>query len=333
MDEIIKLIHGEGGRATTRLVREIFLKRFGNKALEKLTDSACLDIDSRKIAFTTDAFVVDPPEFPGGDIGKLAVCGTVNDLCAAGAEPIFLSTSFIIEEGLKINLLKAYVESMAKAAEEALVEIVCGDTKVVPVGKADGIFISTSGIGRIICNTPPEPVLIKEGDAIVVSGTIAKHACAIIAVREGLKTNPILESDCAPLARMVKNAIIEIGEIHAMRDPTRGGLGGILVELAEQSGKKFFLDEKAIPIDGTVCNICELYGFDPLFMACEGRMVFILPKNKAHGLVENLRKDKYGKDASLIGRVENGNGVMIETSSGSRRRLIQPEGAPLPRIC
>ncbi|HDR90704.1 MAG TPA: hydrogenase expression/formation protein HypE [candidate division Zixibacteria bacterium] len=329
----IRLIDGEGGRATSRLIRDLFLKHFDNPLLSKLNDSAVANIKSSRIAFTTDGFVIDPLEFPGGNIGKLAICGTVNDLAASGSKPIMLSASFILEEGFEISILERIVEKMAQTATEADVAIVCGDTKVVQKGKGDGIYITTSGVGILPENVSIDPENIREGDVIIVSGPIAQHASAIIALRENLKTNPPLESDCAPLSAMVQLAIETVSEIRAMRDPTRGGLGGILLELASQSGTKFILDEKSIPVENVVRNICELFGYDPLFMACEGRMAFVVSERMASRLLKIISNDPYGHGANIIGRVEKGEGVILETKSGGRRKLAQPEGSPLPRIC
>ncbi len=328
----IRLIDGEGGRATTRLVRDLFLRHFDNPMLSKLNDSAVCAVPSSRIAFTTDGFVIDPIEFPGGDIGKLSICGTVNDLSASGAKPAMLSASFILEEGLEIALLERIVRSMARTAVEADIAIVCGDTKVVQRGKGDGIYITTSGIGILRDDINIDPASVRPGDVIIVNAPIAQHAASIIALRENLKAAPPVESDCAPLASMVQNAI-DSAEIHAMRDPTRGGLGGILLELASQSQTKFVLDEAEIPIESTVHNICELFGYDPLFMASEGRMAFIAPEKSASALLNSIAKSPYGKGACIIGHVEKGQGVILETKSGGRRKLAQPEGSPLPRIC
>ena len=328
----IRLIDGEGGRATSRLIREIFLSRFDGSLLSKLADSAVAEIGTRNIAFTTDAFVVEPMQFPGGDIGKLAVCGTVNDLSAVGARPVLMSAAFIIEEGLEIAQLEGFVESMAKTALEAGVEICAGDTKVVPRRKGDGLFITTSGVG-VIDDFPRTPELISPGDSIVISGDIARHAGAIVAVREGLRAAPPITSDCAPLSNMVATALREVPQIRAMRDPTRGGLGGVLCEMAEQSSCKFVVDEGAIPISQQIHGLCELYGYDPMFLACEGRMLFVVPEEHSRQLITTLKTTTYGEDAVIIGSVEAGEGVVIETRSGGRRLLVEPEGAPLPRIC
>ena len=332
MKKVIRIIDGEGGRATSRLIKELFLKRLSNPLLKPLNDSAVAELTSSRIAFTTDAFVVDPLEFPGGDIGKLSVCGTVNDLAAAGAKPVLLSAAFILEEGLELERLERFVESMAETAGEANSIIACGDTKVVPHGKGDGVYITTTGVGVLPGGDIPEPKRIATGDAIVISGPIAQHAAAIIAIRENLRADPPIASDCAPLSNMVLDAMA-VSEIHAMRDPTRGGLGGVLIELARQSGKRFVIRESEIPINEAVENICELYGYDPLFMACEGRMVFILPETEVDSLLVSLRKYPYGKGANRIATVEEGSEIIIETKSGGVRRLVPPEGAPLPRIC
>lgn len=329
----IRLIDGEGGRATSRLIRDLFLKKFSNPLLDKLNDSAVFDIKSNRIAFTTDGFVIDPLEFPGGDIGKLAICGTINDLAASGAKPLVLSASFILEEGLEIELLDRIIDSMAETAEEADVKIACGDTKVVQKGKGDRIYITTTGVGVLPTGLIIEPTQIQPGDAVVVSGMIAQHASAIIALREGLKADPPIISDCAPLGKIVQKALEHAPEIHAMRDPTRGGLGGIILELAKQSCTKIILDEIEIPIEDRIHNLCELYGYDPLFMACEGRMVFVLPDGSASELLNSLRQDPYGRSARIIGHVEKGEGVTLQTKSGGRRKLVPPEGSPLPRIC
>jgi len=332
-NKIIRLIDGEGGRATSHLVRDIFLKYFDNPLLAPLNDSAVTELESAKIAFTTDGFVIDPLEFPGGNIGKLAVCGTVNDLAASGAKPVLISVSFILEEGLEIERLERFVRSMAETAAEARVTIACGDTKVVQNSKGDGIYITTAGVGVFSETTPVEPTLIKPGDAVIISGSIAQHAASIIAIREGLNADPPITSDCAPLADMVGKALVGNTEIHTMRDPTRGGLGGIIIELSAQSGTKFVLDEVKIPVAPVVFNLCELYGYDPIFMACEGRMVFVLPEPMAHNLLGILKGHPYGAGSAIIGHVEKGNGVILNTKSGGRRVLIPPEGSPLPRIC
>ncbi len=329
---LIRLIDGEGGRATSRLVREVFLERFKSPSLNALCDSAIRAVRGGELAFTTDGFVVDPLFFTGGNIGKLAICGTVNDLSAMAAKPIMISAAFIIEEGFEIERLERIVEGMAEAAPEAGVEISAGDTKVVPRGKADGIFITTSGIGEVV-GFARRPELIRDGDALVISGDIARHAGAVVAVREALRAEPPIESDCAPLWNMVESALEAAPQIHAMRDPTRGGLGGILCELAEQSEKRFVVEESAIPISPQIHNLCELFGYDPLFMACEGRMLFALPAESAPALLEALRSSQYGRMAAIIGRVEAGSGVVMNTRFGGKRLIVEPEGAPLPRIC
>jgi len=328
----VRLIDGEGGRATSRLIEDVFLTRLGNPFLNPLTDSAVRDLTGKKYAFTTDSFVVDPVEFPGGDIGKLSICGTVNDLAAAGAKPVMLSASFILEEGLELERLGGFVDSIADVSREADVPVVCGDTKVVPRGGCDNLYITTAGVGEIVVDNVPAPQAICPGDFIAVSGTIGLHASSIIALREGLKMDQPLKSDCAPLANMVL-AVLSSSIVHCMRDPTRGGLGGVLIELAAQSGTRFVIEEDKVPRDEVVSNICELYGYDPMFMACEGRMVFVFPEEYSVKLISELRNSPYGREGAIIGRVESGEGVLIETRSGGIRRIVLPEGAPLPRIC
>ncbi|MCK5832498.1 hydrogenase expression/formation protein HypE [bacterium] len=328
----IRLIDGEGGRATTRLIKELFIHRFNNPILSELCDSASMELGREKISFTTDAFVVDPSKFPGGDIGKLSICGTVNDLAALGAKPIMIAAAFILEEGLALIDLEHYVDSMALAAKKSGVNIVAGDTKVVPKGKGDKIYITTSGVG-LIKDFPRMPALIQPGDSLVISGDIARHAASVVAAREGLLGDPPIESDCAPLWNMVKEAVDKVPQIHAMRDPTRGGLGGILNELASQSGNRFVVNESDIPILPQIYNMCELFGYEPLFMACEGRMLFIVQSEYASDLINVLKSHAEGTNSAIIGHVEKGEGVVLRTPSGGKRLLIEPEGAPLPRIC
>jgi len=327
------MVEGEGGRATGRIIRDIFLKHFSNPLLDTLADSAVLNFSGGKLAFSTDNFVIDPPEFIGGDIGKLAFCGTVNDLSAVGAKPIALSAGFILEEGLSKDQLEKYVQSMATLSTENDIPIVCGDTKVVPHGKGDGLYINTAGIGIVPDNCNLGVNMIEEGDVLIISGSIGRHAASIIALRENLHADPPMKSDCAPLNNLVQQILQENIAVHCMRDPTRGGLGGIIVELAEQSGYGIEINETDIPIDKDVKALCEIYGYDPLYLPCEGRMLFyVAAKNaeKALELIENLYPEE---NPSIIGEVKSKSGVFLKTKSGGVRRLIAPEGAPLPRIC
>ncbi|WP_297058361.1 hydrogenase expression/formation protein HypE [Thermosulfurimonas sp.] len=333
-EKIILLDHGSGGRATHRLLREIILPAFGQE--DYLLDAALLELNASSLAFTTDGFVVDPIFFPGGNIGSLAVHGTVNDLAMAGAEPLYLSCGLILEEGLPVDDLRRVVESMAEAAREIGVRIVCGDTKVVPRGKADRIFIHTTGIGKIVLEPPPHPSRIRPGDEILVSGPVGEHGLAVLAARENIPLRG-LSSDSAPVWPLVQALIQALGtEIHALRDPTRGGLATTLNELAQESGTEMEIREKDLPLRPEVRGGCEILGLDPLYLACEGRFVAIVAPGAGTRALEILRKLPGGKQASLIGKVlsysENPR-VILHTSIGGERILPVLTGEPLPRIC
>ena len=329
----ILLSHGGGGMATRRLIEEVFLKRFTNPSLAPLDDSAELPLKER-LAFTTDSYVVQPLFFPGGDIGRLAVSGTVNDLWMKGAKPLFLSTSFIIEEGLKLDLLERVVRSMASTAKEAGAEIACGDTKVVEKGGADGLFITTSGVGRICPGVEVSGGGAKPGDTVICSGTLGDHGMAIISQREGIDIRSSLKSDCAPLTPLLEVLLAETTQIHSMRDPTRGGLATALNEIAQSSKVGIFLREEEIPVKEEVRGICELLGLDPLYVANEGKLILILPSGLAQRALQVLRSHPLGKDARLIGWVEEEpKGVFLKTRIGGTRPLLMLEGEQLPRIC
>jgi len=327
---MITLAHGAGGRLTRRLVEERFLPRLGNAALDAMGDSAIVG----DLAITTDSYVVAPRFFPGGDIGRLAVCGTVNDLVVAGAEPIALTAGFVLEEGLALDELERVVESMAAAAGEAGVKIVAGDTKVVQRGACDGLFVNTSGVGRVSRGFAPAPDGARAGDAVLLSGTIADHGMAVLACREGLPLEGDLASDVAPLGGLVR-ALREAGvDVHAMRDPTRGGLAGALIELAQAAGVRAVVEERAIPLRGSVRAACELTGIDPLHVANEGKLVAIVPGDQAETALEALRADPLGEDAAIVGRIEEGDpGLELLTALGGRRGVQMPLGEILPRIC
>jgi hydrogenase expression/formation protein HypE len=317
-------------------LEDVFLPAFGNPELNELNDSAVVDVPSGPLAFTTDSFVVDPLFFPGGDIGRLAVCGTVNDLAVVGAKPLALTAGFILEEGLAFDDLRRIVRSMKSAADEAGVRIVAGDTKVVQKGKGDGVFISTSGIG--IFGPGRRPVSCagaKAGDAVVLSGPIGRHGLAVLLSREalGLKNPPV--SDAAPLQGLIASALDSVPGIHAMRDATRGGLGVVLNEIAAQSGVSIEIDEEAIPVPEDVRGACELLGFDPLYIANEGVIVAFAESEKAEAMVEAMKKSPYGADAAVIGRVtgEPKGKVFMRTGIGSRRIVDWISGEQLPRIC
>lgn len=330
----ILLAHGSGGRASHELINELFLPSFTNPTLDKLNDQAILDIENIKLAYTTDSYVVNPIFFPGGDIGRLAVCGTVNDLAMSGAKPIYLSTSFIIEEGLPIEDLQKIILSMKEASEEAGVKIVTGDTKVVNKGSADKIFINTSGIGIIHNELDISGSNAKVGDKVIVSGSIGNHGIAIMSKREGLSFNSPIISDCAPLNSLVSDMLSASPNIHCMRDPTRGGLATTLNELAKQSNVGIVIEESKIPIEDPVRGACELLGYDPLYVANEGVLVAIVAAEDAERILNKMKKNKYGLNASIIGEViERPKIVLLKTIIGGNRIVDMLTGELLPRIC
>ncbi len=330
--EKILLSHGGGGEETWKLIKELFFKYFSNPILESMEDAATLSVEG-KIAFTTDGFTVSPIFFPGGDIGKLAVAGTVNDLAAVAAEPKYLSVSFIIEEGLPFKDLERVVQSMAKTASEVGVQIVTGDTKVVPKGAADKLFISVSGIGKIVKEGVSARNL-SEGDVILVSSTVGDHGACIFALREGLEFEG-LKSDCAPLWDMVKRLLEEGINIKAMRDPTRGGLSAVLNEWAQASNVGIFVEEEKIPVDEKVLGLCEFLGIEPYDLASEGNMVIAVAPEDAQKALEILKSHPLGRKASIIGEVKNQprGKVILKTLYGVERILEPPSGEILPRIC
>jgi hydrogenase expression/formation protein HypE len=331
----ILLGHGSGGKLTSRLVEQIFLPAFRNSALEPLDDQAILTIGNSRIAFTTDSYVITPIFFPGGDIGELAVNGTINDLAMGGAKPLYLSLAFILEEGLPIVDLERIVASARRAADRAGVQIVTGDTKVVGRGSGDKIFINTTGIGLV----PPAINLssrnVRPGDAILLSGTIGDHGVAILSTREGLEFEGALESDTAALHELAGEMLQACPKIHAMRDPTRGGLAATLVEIASRQHLGIEVDETTIPIRDTVRGACEILGLDPILVANEGKLVAFVPEPAAAGVLAAMRRHPFGRDASLIGRVtaEHPDFVILRTPVGGDRVLDLPFGEALPRIC
>ncbi len=335
MGEKILLDHGSGGKVSHSMFTDLILPLFENPELSKQDDGAVLDIDEGKLAFSTDSYVVDPIFFPGGNIGELAVNGTVNDISMCGAIPKVISVGLIIEEGLLIKDLKQILETMAAAAKKAGVKIVTGDTKVVPKGKADKIFINTSGIGVIPVNVNVSGHNAKPGDKIIVSGTIADHGITVLSTREGLKFDSDIKTDSAPLNKMVQTLIQSECDIHVLRDPTRGGLGTTLNEIASQSGVGIKLDEPSLPIRGAVQGTCELLGFDPLYIANEGKLIAFVPEKDAQKALELIQKDEFGKEAVIIGEVvgENPGKVFLQTAIGGMRIVDMLTGEQLPRIC
>jgi len=333
MEELkVFLSHGEGGKATHRFIRELFLPYLGNKIINKMEDAALLSLGNSKFALSTDAFVIEPIIFPGGNIGKLAVSGTVNDLASMGAKPLWFLSTFIIEEGLDIKVLEKIVRSFSDTLNSVSAILVAADTKVVPRGQAGGgIYISTAGIGKIVIDSTPENIV--PGDEIVISGDIARHSAAILAAREKLETHPPLVSDCAPLWNIVELAMNSGIEIHAMRDPTRGGLATVCVEISESTGLGMEIYENSIPINPQVSKLCDIYGFDPLYLANEGKMLFFVRKGEGEKLVKVLHNHPLGKYAAVIGKVVEEKDVILHTKTGGKRKLIMLEGAQLPRIC
>ncbi len=328
--------HGGGGKLGNELVEHLFLPAFRNAALENLGDAAVLETGGSRLAFSTDSFVVQPLFFPGGSIGDLAVNGTVNDLAVSGAEPKFLSASFILEEGFALNQLAAIVDNMAKAAATAGVQIVTGDTKVVERGHGDGCYITTAGVGILRSDIEVGPKRAKSGDVIIVSGTIGDHGMAIMSVREGLEFESQIRSDCAALNGMIAEVLDAVGvEVHAMRDPTRGGLASTLNEIANSSGVGISIDETCVPVRPEVQSACELLGLDPVYVANEGKAVFFVAPEAADRVVAILRAHPLGKDAACIGRVtaEHKNMLVARTAMGANRVIPTMIGEQLPRIC
>lgn len=332
--------HGGGGKLTADLVQHLFLPAFANTTLATLADAAELQTAAwqtpgARLAFTTDSFVVRPLFFPGGSIGSLAVNGTVNDLAMSGATPLYLTTGFILEEGLPLATLSAVVEDLAAAARRAGVAIVAGDTKVVDRGHGDGIYITSAGIGVISPGVHLSPAHARPGDAILVSGTLGDHGIAIMSVREGLDFETMIPSDCAPLADLVAAMLAVTPDLHVLRDPTRGGLASALNEIAHASQVGMALDEAAIPVRPPVAAACEMLGLDPLYVANEGKLVAILPEAHAPAALAALRAHPLGRDAALIGHVnaDHPGRVVIRTPLGATRLLDLQIGEQLPRIC
>jgi len=331
MDKIL-LGHGSGGKLMHALIEEYFSPAFGNKGAG---DSAVVDVPSTRIAYTTDSYVVSPLFFPGGNIGDLAVCGTVNDLSVAGAEPLFLTAGFIIEEGFPLSDLKKIIASMAAAAKQAGIAIVAGDTKVVNKGKADGVFINTSGIGSLKGGISISPANILDGDSVIISGELGNHGVAILAERNGLTFDPPIKSDSRPLNSLVKAMYKATDKIRFMRDPTRGGLATTLKEVALESGLCIRIRELSLPVPLPVKGACSLLGLDPLYVANEGILVAVVGPDVADTVVSAMHKHDHGKAASVIGTVDRSapGMVLLETAAGGSRIIDMLQGEMLPRIC
>ena len=328
---IITMAHGSGGKSSNELIENLFKEKFKNPSLDKLEDAAVLDIEGKKkMAFTTDSFVVTPLFFPGGDIGKLAVCGTVNDLLMMGAEPKYLTAGFILEEGLEIEKLERIVDSMAKEAKKAGVMIVAGDTKVIE-GKG-GLFINTSGIGFIEEGIEISASECKPGDAVILSGTLGNHHACILSQRMKIENN--IKSDCAVLKDMVQGMLKAGLKVKAMRDVTRGGLGTIINEIASSSGIGIELKEEAFPVDIKIKGFCEILGLDPLYMANEGKMVCIVSDSDKEKAIEIIKNSEFGENCAIIGKAVEGKPVVtMETRLGGKRIIDVLYGEGLPRIC
>ena len=331
----ITLAHGSGGKLTHELVKQVFLPRFNNNALSLLGDSALLNINGTKLAFTTDSYVVKPLFFPGGDIGRLAVSGTINDLAVVGAEPMFLSAGFIIEEGFEMTLLEKIVTSMRETTALTGVEIVTGDTKVVESGSVDGLYINTCGIGIVNDGIHLSTSLIEIGDKIIVSGTLGDHGMAVLSERESLGFNSQIISDCAPLSGTIKKILASGAHIKFMRDPTRGGLATTLNEIVNTQEYGIVIDEQTIPVNDGVRALCEILGYDPLYIANEGKVVIVVSAHDAERVCDILKEDSLGRDAAIIGEVlvEPKGKVCLKTVIGGTRIIDMLVGDQLPRIC
>ncbi|MDY6836821.1 MAG: hydrogenase expression/formation protein HypE [Thermodesulfobacteriota bacterium] len=334
IDKIL-LDHGSGGKASHSLIAELLIPQFENPILAALNDGAIFDIEAKRLAFSTDTYVVDPLFFPGGNIGDLAVNGTVNDLAMCGATPLYLSVGLIIEEGFSTTDLKKILETMKQAAAKAHVLIVTGDTKVVPRGVADKIFINTSGVGVIPEETTISGHNARPGDKVIISGTIADHGITVLTQREGMAFESPIQSDTAPLNHLVREMMASSDQIHALRDPTRGGVGTSLNEIAIQSKVGIEIYEEAVPMREEVSGVCELLGFDPLYIANEGKLLCFVAPDDAEKVLATMRANEFGKEASIIGRVvaDSPAKVSMKTPIGGIRIVDMLAGEQLPRIC
>ena len=332
--ETVTLAHGAGGRQTAELIDRVFKAHFQNPEFTA-DDAAVLNPTDGKMAFTTDGFIVSPWEFPGGNVGKLSICGTVNDLSCMGAKPLYLTCAFQIEEGFPMADLEKIAAAMEKTAKEAGVRIVAGDTKVAGKGQVDKVFITTAGIGQVSEGVHLSGANARPGDAVIVTGDIGRHGCTILLARDEYGIDADVTSDCAPLWNTVESLLRASKDIHVIRDATRGGVGTVLYEIAAQSHVGIRLDAQAIPVDDAVCGVCGMLGLEPLYLACEGRMVIFAPGETAPALVETLHKGLYSKNAAIIGEVteEMPGRVIMTTEIGSQTILPQPGGELLPRIC
>lgn len=334
MNEAITLAHGAGGEQTSQLIDGIFKKYFTWPELTA-DDAAVLDIAGGRIAMSTDGFIVSPAFFPGGNIGKLSICGTVNDLACMGAVPKYITCACVIEEGFQLSDLEKIAESIAETAKEAGVAIVAGDTKVAGKGQVDGIFITTTGVGEIISGVNTGGANAEKGDVVIVTGDIGRHGAAILLARNDFGIEADITSDCAPLWSSVSSVLSSTKEVHVIRDATRGGVGTVLYEIAAQSNVGIDIDRNLIRVMPEVSGVCNMLGLEPLYLACEGRMVIVAPESESEKILAALHESPYGKDAAVIGRVtdENVGRVVLNTELGTQTLLPKPQGELLPRIC
>lgn len=334
MSDTVTLAHGAGGKQTSELIEKVFKAHFSNPEFTP-DDAAVLPSPGGRLAMSTDGFIVSPWEFNGGNIGKLSICGTVNDLACMGAKPLYMTCAFVIEEGFPMDKLEQIAAAMEKTAAEVGVKIVAGDTKVAGKGQCDGVFITTTGIGQIVEGADTSGNYAKPGDAIIVSGDVGRHGCTILIARDDYGIESDVDSDCAPLWGTVESMLGVTKDIHVIRDATRGGVGTVLYEIAGQSNVGIRLNAADIPVDDRVKGVCGMLGLEPLYLACEGRLVIFAPQEQVEALVTELRNGKYTANAAIIGTVteENVGRVIMETEIGTQTVLPQPKGELLPRIC
>lgn len=334
MNEKVTLAMGAGGKQTAELIEGVFAKRFQSPLLTA-DDAAVLQPPVGKMAMTTDGFIVSPSFFPGGNIGKLSICGTVNDLACMGARPKYLSCAFVIEEGYPMDRLEAIADAMAETAKKAGVALVSGDTKVAGKGQVDGVFITTTGVGEIVPGVETSGAKAEPGDAIIVTGDVGRHGCTILLARDDFGIEADVASDCAPLWSSVEAMLGVTKDIHVIRDATRGGVGTVLYEIAAQSGVGVTIDASAVPVDPAVGGVCRMLGLEPMYLACEGRLVVIAPREHADALVQALRSCPDSAGAAIIGEVTDARPgwVVMKTEIGAETLLPQPGGELLPRIC
>lgn len=330
----VTLAHGAGGKQTNELIDQVFKAHFSNPEFTP-DDAAVLPRPNGRLAMSTDGFIVSPWKFNGGNIGKLSICGTVNDMSCMGAKPLYMTCAFVIEEGFPMDDLEEIAAAMEKTAAEVGVKIVAGDTKVAGKGQVDKVFITTTGIGEIVDGADTSGNYAKPGDAVIVSGDVGRHGCTILVARDDYGIESDVDSDCAPLWGTVQDMLSVTKDIHVIRDATRGGVGTVLYEIAGQSDVGIKLNAADIPVDDRVKGVCGMLGLEPLYLACEGRLVVVAPQDKAQAIVDKLREGKYTKNAAIIGEItaENKGRVIMETEIGTQTVLPQPKGELLPRIC